>query len=129
MGGSIGLLITENVWMAEDKFLAQSVADVGDVKSALLVADFGIKDNVQQHIAQFLTDFIVVLAHDGVGEFHGFLNGVGAQALVGLLAVPRALHAQLVQDVEQASKGLQFLLSGVVRHDYSAFLIVFEPQN
>ena len=103
--------------MTVNQLLTQGIAHVGDVKFALLVTDFGIKDDVQQHVAQFLADFIVVLAHDSIGKFHGFLDGVGTQALVGLFAVPRALHAQLVQNVEQSAKGLQFLLSAVIRHD------------
>ena len=117
LGGGVGLLLAEDVRMAVNQLVAQGIAHVGDVKFALLVTDFGIKDDVQQHVAQFFAYGIVILVHDGVGEFHGLLDGVGTQALVGLLAVPRALHAQLVKDVEQASESLQFLLSAVVRHD------------
>ena len=79
--------------MTENQFLAEAITNVRNVKRFLLGADFGIETNVQQNVAQFFANFVVVLLDESVAEFIDFFNGVGTQALVGLLPVPGTLDA------------------------------------
>ena len=49
--------------MAVDQFLAKAVAHVFDVERRFFFTDLGIEDNVQEQVAQFFFDVIVVKAH------------------------------------------------------------------
>ena len=92
--------------VAIDELVAQFVAHVGNVELALLAAYLGIEDDMQQDIAQFLANLLVVVLHQGIAEFKRLFDGVGAQALVGLLAVPGAFGPQVVHHVEQSPERL-----------------------
>ena len=52
--------------MAVDQFLAKAVADILDIESFFFLADLGVKDDVQEQVAQFFFDVIVVIFHDGI---------------------------------------------------------------
>ena len=73
---------------------------------------------MQQEVAKFLFQFVVTLrlvgvlayGHDGLAEFVDFLDAEVAKRLDGLLAVPRTLAAQTVENVAEALEGL--LLGG-----------------
>ena len=88
--------------MAEDEFVREFGADVGNVEFSFLCSDFGIEEHVKQDVAQFLADVLLIVVKKGITEFINFLNGVGPQALVGLLLVPRTFDAELVEDVKYA---------------------------
>jgi len=92
--------------MAKNELFRYFVAHIADIESLFFFADFRIKNHVQQQIAQFFFDFFVIVVEDGLAEFVGFLDGVGTQAFVGLNAVPRAFHTQLVHNIEQSSESL-----------------------
>ena len=72
---------------------------------------------MHQYVAQFLADFAVGPAGEGVAEFVNLFNRVAAKAFVGLFVVPGTLFSQLVDDVEQATEGLQFLFFGMHCHN------------
>ena len=92
--------------MAIDQLLAEGVADVLDVVLAFLLADLGVKNDVEQQVAQLLFDLLGVIFEDGLAQFKGLLDGVCAEALARLHAVPRAFLPQVVHDVEQSAEGL-----------------------
>jgi hypothetical protein len=122
LAGAAGLRLAEDVRMAEDELVAKGVADVGNVKFLLLFANLGIEDDVEQDVAKLLLEVFVVARDDGGTEFVGFFDGVGAERFVGLLAVPRTLLAQLVEDVEQSPERLHFLLSSMFLHKSDVFM-------
>ena len=62
--------------MAEDELIVEGIGHVGDVEGALLVADFGIEEDVEEHVAQLLADFVVVFVHERLAELEGLLDGV-----------------------------------------------------
>ena len=97
--------------MAENQLVAQAVAHLLDVERPGLAAYLGIKEYVEQHVAQFLANILLVVTHQCVAEFVDFFDGVGAQALIGLLAVPRTFHPQFVEHIEQSPEGFQLFLS------------------
>ena len=113
LSGGLCLYISEHVGMAEYQFFAEAVAYVLHVEVTGLATYLGVEGYVQQHVAQLLADVAFVVAHQGVAQFVGLFDGVGAQALVGLFAIPGAFLAELVEDVKEASEGFHLFLSGM----------------
>ena len=87
--------------MAEHKLIAQAVADISDVELLLFAANLCIEKHMKEDIAQFLTDFRRDVFYQCFAKFIGFFYGVGTKAFVGLLAVPWALLAKFVEDVDK----------------------------
>jgi hypothetical protein len=50
----------------------------------------GVEENLKKEIAELFGEFRVVSTVEGVENFVGFFNEVGAEGGVGLLAVPGA---------------------------------------
>ena len=109
LASRLRLCLAIDMGVAEDEFVAQFVADVGNVEIALLAAYLGIEDNVQKHIAKFLAYLVGVLFDEGIAQFESLLYGVWAQALKGLLAVPGALLSEGVHHIQQTTESGQFL--------------------
>lgn len=76
---------------------------------------------MQQHIAQLFADVILVIAYQGVTKFISLFDGIGAQAFVGLLAVPGTFLAQLVEYVEKRPKAsiCSFLVCMILKFSFS----------
>ena len=70
----------------------------------LFAAQFRVEDDMQHQVAQLLADALHVAVENSVGQFVGLLDRVAAQRLEGLLAVPRALFAQFVHDLQQSQR-------------------------
>ena len=66
---------------------------------------------MQQHVAQFLGNLVLIAFDDGARQFVGLLDGILSQALEGLLPVPRTLLPKFVHDRQQPIKRLQLFLS------------------
>ncbi len=111
--GGVGVYVAEHVGVAENQFRVEGVGHVGDVKLAVLLADFGIEKHVQQHVAEFLADFGGFAVEQGLREFVHFLNRVGAQTFVGLLGVPGAFHTQDVERVHNATHSREFFVAAM----------------
>ena len=107
----LGFLVAIDMRMAEDEFVSLLVANVGNVKLALLATENGIEDDMFQHVAQLLASVFPVLLHGGVAEFINFLYCVGSETVKSLFPVPRAFHSQLIKYVKQTPEGLQFFFS------------------
>ncbi len=43
--------------MTEDKFFILSVGNLANIEAACFFSDFGVEENVEQHIAEFFLDF------------------------------------------------------------------------
>ena len=75
---------------------------------------------MQQHIAQLFADVILVIAYQGVTKFISLFDGIGAQAFVGLLAVPGTFLAQLVEYVESGRSFIcSFLVCMILKFSFS----------
>ena len=108
------LYITVDMRVAFDEFVTNGVEGIGDVEAILLVGNFGIKNQVQHQITNFLLDAWNVFFQNGVGQLISLFNGEVAEALEGLFSIPWTLLAQFVHDGEQAGKGIEFVLHGVL---------------
>ena len=76
--------------MAAHHFRVDGLDHVGNAKAALVLGDDGVKDHLQEQIAQLLGKFARVAGFHGVECFVGFLDQVLAQRFMGLLTVPGA---------------------------------------
>lgn len=88
------------------QLVTQEIDYIGDIELALLLADLGIEDYMQEHIAELLGNVLRVLLHYGIAEFIYLLYSLGTQRLGGLFPVPRTFHAQFVQDVQYPAESL-----------------------
>ena len=94
--------------VAEDELVGRAVADIDDVEFSLFFSNACIETDVEQHIAQFLAYFVLLVLHQGIAKFECFFYGIGTQALVGLLFVPRTILAKCVQHIEISAKSGHF---------------------
>ena len=79
-----------------------------------LLGDVGVEDDLQQQVAELAGELVVVLLVDGVGDLVGLLDRHRLDALVGLLAVPRAAAggAQARDQLDEAGEELAGLGRG-----------------
>jgi hypothetical protein len=50
--------------MTVDQFLTNPIANIRHIKSTRFAANFGVKNDVQQQIAEFFLDFFKVVVED-----------------------------------------------------------------
>lgn len=89
-GGVLGALVAEDVGMAANHFLVDFGDDIGNGETAFFVSDLGVEKNLKEEVAKLFGEFGVVGTVESVENFVSFLDEVGAQGGVGLLAVPGA---------------------------------------
>jgi hypothetical protein len=90
LGGVFGAFFAEDVRVATYHFFVDFTDDIGDGETGFLAGDLGMKENLKQEVTQFLRELSVIGGIERVEYFVGFLNEVGAERSVGLLAIPRA---------------------------------------
>jgi len=90
LGGGFCSDIAEDVGMATNHFVVDFADDVGDGEAAGFGGDLGVEENLEEEVAEFLGEFGVVARVEGVENFVGFLDEVGAEGGVGLFAIPGA---------------------------------------
>ena len=105
------LCLAIDMGVAEDEFVAQLVAHIGNVELSLLTSYLGIEHHVEEHIAQFLAYLMCVVLDEGITQFKGLFYSIGAQTFKRLLAVPRALLAQGVHHIQQPAECRHFFFS------------------
>ena len=99
--------------MTENELIAELVAHICEIELRAFFSYLGIKEHMQQHIAQFFADLFVVTAHQGVAKFIHFFDRIGTETLIRLLFVPRTLFSQLFKYVQHSIERLEFFLSTV----------------
>ena len=84
-----------------------------------ILGDAGVKQHLQQHVAEFVAQLVGVAAADGVEQLVGLLEQVAAQRVVGLLALPRPGGAQLVHHRDGIDEALARLRAAAPRSRFS----------
>ena len=103
-GGQLSVLVGKDMRMPPDHLGGDGLDHVAESERILLLGHAGMKHHLQQEIAQFVAEIVEIAARDGVGDFIGFLDGVGGDAGKVLFEVPRAPAAgrsQRRHDLEQ----------------------------
>ena len=99
--------------MPEDHLLAEPVDDVSDVVTPLFFRDFAVEDNVQQHVAEFLFQVVVIVLEDGIAQFINLLDGHRTEGIDGLGMVPGTFGPEFVHDIEDAPELREFFFLGM----------------
>ena len=86
----------------------QSITDISHIKLLLLLGNLGIEADMQQDIAQLLTDVMNVVLDQCITELICLLDCIWSQALVGLFPVPGAILPQCVEHIEKTPESLHF---------------------
>ena len=76
--------------MTADQLAVQLVEHVGDGEVAFVGGHLGIEQDLKQQVAEFFGQVGKVAALDGVEDFVGFFQGVFANGVEGLFAIPGA---------------------------------------
>ena len=76
--------------VAANHFIADTGDHVGEVECIGFACHVGMKKDLKEEVAQFLGQFLGGLGFDRIEDLIGFLDQVGAEARVCLLAIPRA---------------------------------------
>ena len=98
LGRRVGDGVGEDVRVPADELLLDGGAHAGQVAGAALAHHEGEQHDLQQQVAELAVHVLEVVAGDGVGELVDLLDRVGDDVPRRLLAVPRALHAEHVDD-------------------------------
>lgn len=117
--GRVGVNVAVDVRVAVDQLVAQRVGHVAEIERALFLAQFRIEHHVQQQVAQLLLDALHIVVGDGIGQFVSLLDGVAAQRVECLLAVPGALAAQGVHHLQKTGRGLQTFIFHVANYFFT----------
>jgi hypothetical protein len=86
----LGVRVAEHMRVARDEFLSEVLHHLLNIERARFAGDLTVHQHLQQQVAEFLAQFGGVGAVDGFQRLVGFLQQVGLEALVGLLAIPWA---------------------------------------
>ena len=90
VGGGFGGGGAEDVGVPANHFVVDFTDYGRDVEATFFVGDLRVEENLEEKVAEFLGEFGVVGGVQGIEHFVGFLDQVGAEGGVSLLAVPEA---------------------------------------
>ena len=99
--------------MTEHQLASLLVADISDVKFAGFISKNGIEQHMLHDITKLLFHIMHIIVHQCVSKLEGFFNGIGAQTLKRLFAVPGALFTKALLDIKQVAKGFYFIFSRI----------------
>ena len=74
--------------MAADELLGDCLHHVAKIESALFLGHAGVKDDLEQQIAQLFFEIGKIAARDGVGDLVGFFQRIGRDGREILLPDP-----------------------------------------
>jgi hypothetical protein len=75
--------------MPADEFFRNAGGNIIESERLPLCGQFRVKDDLQQHVTQFLPQVLDVAGADRIDAFMCFLNEIADQRLVTLLGIPR----------------------------------------
>jgi hypothetical protein len=90
LGGGFGFDVAEDVGVAANHFVVDFADDVVDGEAAIFGGDLGVEEDLEEEVAELFGEFGIVAGVEGVEDFVGFFDEVGAEGRMGLLAVPGA---------------------------------------
>ena len=79
----------EDVRVTADQFIDDMAANFLEIERAAFLGQLTMKDDLQEHVAQFLHHFKIVPRLDGIDQLINLFHGVKTQAQVVLLTIPR----------------------------------------
>ena len=98
--GVVGFDVAINMGMPANQLVADAIQHVSHVKVTLFAGNFTVKHQMQKEVSELFAEFGPIARINGICEFVGLFEGENPQGLLRLHAVPRALGAQVVHDVQ-----------------------------
>jgi len=89
LGRSVRFHVSENMGMAVDQFAREPPNHVVDRKPTLFLRHLGVKEDLQQKIAEFPRQLRPIPFINRLEDLIGLLEGVGLDGIEGLFAGPR----------------------------------------
>ena len=80
--------------MAHHHFFRYIAHDIGKIEMTALALDLAVENNLQQHVAELFAQQRRVVGVNGFDRLVALLQKIAADALVVLLAVPRAASGE-----------------------------------
>jgi len=90
LGGGDDSFLAKNMGVTTDKFFGQLLGDRPEVEGLTLLGELGVKDDVEEDIAEFLPKRLVIALVNGFEKFVDLLQNHRPKSPMGLLAIPRA---------------------------------------
>ncbi len=106
--GAVRARLAEHVRVTALELVADRIDDVVECEDPGLLGDPGLAYHLEQQVAELVLHVRGIALADRILELVGLLDGVGGDALPGLLAVPGAAALRIAQpshDLEQPSDG------------------------
>lgn len=102
--GAADMGVTIDVGVAADEFVADAAGDVIEVETFVFRGEFGVEDDLEEKVAEFLLQVFLITGADCGDGFVGFLDEVGDEGFVSLFSVPRAAigRAEAIHDGAEA---------------------------
>jgi hypothetical protein len=100
-----GVNIAEDMGMSPNELFAGMARGVLEGEGAAIGGEVGVKDDLEQEVAEFFAEVGVIGIADGVNRFAGFLEESGAEGFVGLFAVPRTTFGRAKEADDGAEAG------------------------
>ena len=76
----VGVLVAEHMRMPANEFRGDGLDHVAEVEGALFLRHAGVKDDLQQQIAELVLKVVEIVARDRVGDLVGFLERIRRDA-------------------------------------------------
>ena len=101
--------------MARFQFVGDGRGDIVEGKVALFLGHARVKHDLEQQIAKLAAQAIQIAAFDRIGDFIGFLDGIGRDRRESLCAVPFASRHRVPEPRHDAEEAVQAV--GHIRTD------------
>ena len=98
--------VAEDVGVAPAHLFGDGAGDVVEIECAALAGELGVEDDLEQQVAQLVTESREVAARDRVGGLVGFFDRAGGDGLESLHGVPRATVLGIPQPRHQREQGI-----------------------
>ena len=106
--GALDRIVAEDMRVPSDHLVGDALSDSIEVERAFFLGHARVIDDLQQQIAEFIAQFVAIIARNRLGNLIRLFDGVGRDGLESLLDVPRASPlgiAQAAHDVDQGVDG------------------------
>ncbi len=106
-GGTLDLGVGEDVRVPSHHFVGNSARDIVEIEVAGFLGHARVEHDLQEQIAELVLERLGLAALGGLGDFVGFLDGVGRDGGETLLEVPGTSALGIAQprhDIEQAGQ-------------------------
>ena len=105
--GVIAIYLAEDVRMTGFQLVRDCRGDVGESERTLFLGHARMKHDLEQEIAEFAAERIAIVTLDRIGDFVGFLDGIGRDRRESLRTVPFAARDRVPEPGHDAEEAVE----------------------